>query len=129
MPNGVAGQPRQHPNLRQHLHGQPDARVGPRDRDRGRFSVRNPDNISVDDDGKLWIASLLNEPVEGRCPDNHAGPCLLPFEIIKAHPDAMTAEVVLRHEGEPMGYVAVPRDGRLWLGTASGDRFASVELL
>jgi len=96
----------------------------------GEFEVKNPDNIVIDGEGKLWVASHLNDPVEGRCADDHAGPCLLPFEIIKADPDTMEAEVVFRHSGEPMGYVtvALPHRGRLYLGTASGDRMASTEI-
>jgi hypothetical protein len=96
----------------------------------GEFSVRSPDNIVLGEDGYLWVASHLNDPVEGRCPDGHPGPCLLPFQVVRADPETMTAEVVYQHEGEPMGYatVALPHAGRLYLGTASGDRLASIEL-
>jgi sugar lactone lactonase YvrE len=95
-----------------------------------QFTVKNPDNIIVDGDGSLWVASHLNDPIEGRCPDNHAGPCLLPFEVIKADPDTMEPQVVFEHSGEPMGYVtvALPHQGRLYMGTASGDRLASTEI-
>jgi sugar lactone lactonase YvrE len=96
----------------------------------GEFSVKSPDNIVVDATGALWVASHLNEPVDGRCEDDHAGPCLLPFQVVKADPVTMQSEVVLKHEGQPMGYatVALPHDGRLYLGTASGDRLAHVAL-
>lgn len=96
----------------------------------GEFSVRSPDNIVFGEDGYLWVASHLNDPVEGRCEDGHPGPCLLPFQVVKADPATMEAEVVYQHEGEPMGYatVALPHAGRIYLGTASGDRLASVEL-
>lgn len=96
----------------------------------GEFSVRQPDNIVFGEDGYLWVASHLNEPVEGRCADGHPGPCLLPFQVVRADPATMTAEVVFQHEGEPMGYatVALPHAGRIYLGTASGDRIASIEL-
>lgn len=96
----------------------------------GEFAVRSPDNIVVDDAGSLWVASHLNDPVEGRCEDGHAGPCLLPFQVIKADPQTMVAEIVFRHEGEPMGYatVALPHGGRLYLGSASGDRVASIDM-
>jgi hypothetical protein len=95
-----------------------------------QFDVRSPDNVVIDGDGNLWIASHLNDPVEGRCEDGHAGPCLLPFQVIKASSETMEPEVVFRHEGEPMGYatVALPHRGRLYLGSASGDRVASVEI-
>ena len=96
----------------------------------GEFKVKNPDNIVLGEDGHLWVASHLNDPVEGRCPDGHPGPCLLPFQIFKADPATMSAEVVFKHEGEPMGYVtvAVPHAGRVYFGTASGDRLASITL-
>jgi len=96
----------------------------------GELNVKNPDNIVLGEDGHLWVASHLNEPVEGRCPDGHSGPCLLPFQIFKADPATMTAEVVFRHEGAPMGYVtvALPHAGRVYFGTASGDRLASIVL-
>jgi sugar lactone lactonase YvrE len=93
------------------------------------FEVRSPDNVVMGEDGHLWVASHLNDPIEGRCPDDHPGPCLLPFRVVRADPETMQAEVVLEHDGEPMGYatVALPHAGRVYLGTASGDRIASFE--
>lgn len=95
----------------------------------GEFSVPSPDNIVFGADGQLWVASHLNDPIEESCEQDHAGPCLLPFQVVRADPDTMEAEVVFRHEGEPMGFatVALPHAGRVWLGTASGDRLASIE--
>ena len=94
------------------------------------ISIKNPDNIIVDADGSLWIASHLNDPIEGRCEDNHPGPCLLPFQIIKANPDFTHSEVAFVHDGAPMGYttVGLPHRGRLYFGSASGDRVASVAI-
>ena len=96
----------------------------------GDVAVRSPDNVVVDGAGNLWIASPLNDPIAGRCEDGHPGPCLLPFQVMKVDPQTMEGEVVLQHEGAPMGYatVALPHRGRLYLGTASGDRLASVAL-
>ena len=96
----------------------------------GQFEVPSPDNVEYGPDGNLWIASHLNDPVEGRCAEGHAGPCLLPFQIIKADPATMQPEVVFEHVGEPMGYVtvALPHQGRLYFGTASGDRLAWVAI-
>jgi len=96
----------------------------------GEVAVKNPDNVVVDENGFLWIASHLNDPIDGRCEEGHAGPCLLPFQVVKVDPDTMQSEVVFEHEGEPMGYatVALPHNGRLYLGSASGDRIASVAI-
>lgn len=96
----------------------------------GEVAVKNPDNAVVDEEGNLWIASHLNDPIDGRCEEGHPGPCLLPFQVVKVDPDTMQSGVVFEHSGEPMGYVtvALPHNGRLYLGSASGDRVASVEI-
>ena len=96
----------------------------------GEVSVRSPDNVVIDADGSLWIASHLNDPVNERCEDEHAGPCLLEFQVVKANSADMSSQVVFHHKGAPMGYatVALPHAGNLYLGSASGDRIASVAL-
>ena len=96
----------------------------------GEFDVQSPDNVEFGADGHLWIASHLNDPVEGRCEEGHAGPCLLPFQVIRADPETMQPEVVLTHAGLPMGYatVALPHEGWIYLGTASGDRLAAAPI-
>lgn len=59
-----------------------------------------------------------------------SGPCLLPFEIVKANAETMAAEVVLSHEGQPMSYstVALNIRGKIYLGSTHGDCIVSVEL-
>jgi hypothetical protein len=96
----------------------------------GEVSVRSPDNVVIDADGNLWIASHLHDPINDRCADGQPGPCLLEFQIIKANSADMTSEVALQHKGEPMGYatVALPHNGRLYMGSAHGDRVASIAL-
>jgi len=96
----------------------------------GETSVRSPDNVVIDADGNLWIASHLNDPIDEQCEAGHAGPCLLEFQVLKVNSDDMTSEVAFQHKGEPMGYatVALPYKGRLYLGSASGDRIASIGL-
>lgn len=95
-----------------------------------QFDVPSPDNVVMGPEGNIWIASHLNDPVEGRCEDGHTGPCLLPFQVVKANADTMQPHTVFTHDGEPMGYatVALPHNGRLYFGSASGDRVASVAL-
>lgn len=96
----------------------------------GEVAVRSPDNVVIDAEGNLWIASHLHDPINDRCDDSQPGPCLLEFQVIKANSIDMTSEVALRHKGEPMGYttVALPHQGRLYMGSAHGDRVASIAL-
>jgi hypothetical protein len=94
------------------------------------FKVQQPDNITIDDDGNLWVASHKHDPIAQTCNEVKSGPCLLPFEIVKANAETMVAEVVLSHDGEPMGYstVALNFGGKIYMGSAHGDRIVSVEL-
>jgi hypothetical protein len=54
----------------------------------------------------------------------------LPFEIVKADAETMEAQVVLRHDGEPMGYstVALHHGDHVYMGSAHGDRIARFKL-
>lgn len=96
----------------------------------GEFAVQQPDNITLDDEGQLWVASHKHNPILENCNDVESGPCLLPFEIVKANAQTMQAEVVLSHDGEPMGYstVGLHHGGHLYLGSAHGDRIARFTL-
>ena len=93
----------------------------------GEFSVQQPDNITVDDEGNLWVASHKNDPIGQTCALVTQGPCLLPYEIIKADPTTMTTEVVQAQDGAPMGFatVALKVGDRLYLGSAHGDGVVS----
>lgn len=94
------------------------------------LGVRQPDNINVAEDGELWIASHQHDPIGQACTEVTAGPCLLPFQVVKADPDTLEHEVILDHEGPPMGFatVALKVDDRVFLGSAHGDRVVSFEL-
>jgi hypothetical protein len=91
----------------------------------GSFSVQQPDNITVDESGALWVASHKHNPITQTCTE--PGVCLLPFEVIKANPDTLETEVVLSHSGAPMGYatVALKVADKIYMGSAHGDRIAS----
>lgn len=93
----------------------------------GEFSVQQPDNITVDAEGNLWVASHKNDPIGQTCALVTEGPCLLPYAIIKADPTTMTPEVVHAQDGPPMGFatVALKVGNRVYLGSAHGDRVAS----
>lgn len=93
----------------------------------GEFTVQQPDNITVDDEGNLWVASHKNDPIGQTCALVTEGPCLLPYEVIKADPETMQAEVFLSQDGAPMGYatVALKVGDRVFMGSAHGDRVVS----
>jgi hypothetical protein len=96
----------------------------------GSFEVRQPDNVTVDADGTLWVASHQHDPTGQTCAQVTAGPCLLPYRIVRADPESLETEVVLDGDGPPMGYatVALRVADRLYLGSAHGDRVVSVAL-
>lgn len=96
----------------------------------GAFDVRQPDNITVDADGALWVASHQHDPTGQTCAEVTEGPCLLPYEIVRADADTLETKVVLAADGPPMGYstVALRVGDRVYLGSAHGDRIASFTL-
>ena len=96
----------------------------------GTVEARQPDNITVDTDGQLWIASHQHDPIGQACTQVTAGPCLLPFQIVKADPETLEREVVVDHDGAPMGYatVALKVGDRIYLGSAHGDRVVKLDL-
>lgn len=93
----------------------------------GSVEVQQPDNVTVDDEGYLWIASHQHDALGQTCDAVTAGPCLLPFDVIKVDPISMKPEVVLEENGPPMGYatVALKVGDRVFMGSAHGDRVAS----
>ena len=54
----------------------------------------------------------------------------MPFEIVALDPEDLSEQVVIAHEGAPMGgaTVALQRDGVYYLGTFAGDRVGIVDL-
>jgi len=93
----------------------------------GEFEVQQPDNITIDDDGTLWIASHTHDAINETCADVKSGPCLLPFEIVKANSRTMQPELVLSQDGPPMGFttVALRVGNEIFMGSAHGDRVVS----
>jgi hypothetical protein len=93
----------------------------------GEFEVQQPDNITLDEDGNLWVASHNHNPITQDCAEVIEGPCLLPFEIVKADSKSMQTEVILSHHGAPTGYstVALKVGDNIYMGSAHGDRIVS----
>ena len=94
----------------------------------GSFEVQQPDNITVDSDGQLWIASHRHDPVNDTCTE--PGVCLHPFAVVRADPETLVPEVVFEHSGAPMGYstVALKVENEIFMGSAHGDRVASFSI-
>ena len=96
----------------------------------GSFEVQQPDNITVDVDGNLWVASHRHDPLGQTCAAVTAGPCLLPFEVVRANPETLEAEVIRYVDGPPMGYgtVALRVNDLVYVGSAHGDRVVSISI-
>ncbi|MCB1676806.1 MAG: SMP-30/gluconolactonase/LRE family protein [Halioglobus sp.] len=96
----------------------------------GAFGVRQPDNITVDGEGNLWVASHQHDALGQNCSLVTKGPCLLPYKIVKADPETLATETVLHQEGPPMGFatVALKVGDRIYMGSAHGDRVVDVRL-
>jgi hypothetical protein len=96
----------------------------------GEFKIRQPDNITLDADDNLWIASHKHTPLPQDCTKVVEGPCLLPFEIVKADAKSMQTEVILSHQGAPTGYstVALKVGNNIYMGSAHSDRIVSFGL-
>jgi secreted PhoX family phosphatase len=58
------------------------------------FKVQQPDNVSIDAQGNLWVASHRQDPINETCDDVKEGPCLLPFVIVRADSETMEAKEV-----------------------------------
>ena len=91
--------------------------------------VANADNSAWGSDGRLWVATHTAGVVDMlSCFEHQTKPCGASFEIVAMDPDTMAAEVVFSHAGAPMGAVtiAVPQNGRVYMGSFVGDRLISV---
>lgn len=96
----------------------------------GNIEARQPDNVTIDADGSVWVASHQHDPIGQACGLVTEGPCLLPFQILRTDPKTLERDIVIDHDGAPMGYatVALRVGNRIYLGSAHGDRIVSIEL-
>lgn len=89
------------------------------------------DNSTWHSDGRLIVATHIAELSDMTgCAELEAGSCGFAFRIVALDPADLSAEVLLEHEGPPMGAatVALVHDGELFLGTFAGDRIARLPL-
>lgn len=95
----------------------------------GQVEVEQPDNVSMDEAGILWIASHQTFLADSSCSEI-VGACPHPFSIMRVDSTTMEGNNVFSHEGAPMGFatVAVPAGDRLFMGSAIGDRLISIPL-
>ena len=89
------------------------------------------DNSSWSEDGRLLVASHTGSLAQMlACRSVPAGACGMPFEIVALDPEDLSEQVVIAHEGAPMGgaTVALQHEGVYYLGTFAGDRLGIVDL-
>ena len=89
------------------------------------------DNSTWGEDGRLLVAAHtggLGEMMA--CQSIEEGSCGMPFEVVALDPDNLSQQVLIAHEGTPMGgvTVALQREGVFYLGTFMGDRIGIVDL-
>lgn len=92
-------------------------------------NVANGDNSAWGSDGRLWVTTHTAGITDMlSCFEFQDKPCGAAFEIVAMDPHTMEAEVVFAHAGAPMGAatVAVPQNGRVYMGSFVGDRLISV---
>lgn len=97
----------------------------------GRFKTSHPDNVSWSEDGRLLVTGLLNPADVGPCmAATFARPCGALFTVTAIDPITMTGEVLLQHEGAPMGFGTgtVQAGDFLYVGSVAGDRILKAPL-
>lgn len=83
------------------------------------------DNSTWAEDGRLLVASHPGGFTESApCQSLAQGACGMPFAIFSLDPEDLSGDVLLAHQGAPMGgvTVALERRGVLFLGAFAGDR-------
>lgn len=83
------------------------------------------DNSTWADNGRLLVASHPGGFTEAAsCQSLSQGTCGMPFAIFSLDPQDLSGDILLAHQGAPMGgvTVALERRGVLFLGTFAGDR-------
>ncbi len=86
------------------------------------------DNLSWTPDGRLLLTGQLGGVFQiSACGRVREGTCAVPFRVVAIDPETLALETRLDHPGDAtmgMGTAAIEHAGRLWVGTAMGDRIA-----
>ena len=93
-------------------------------------TMKSLDNSHWSEDGRLLVASHTGSITQMlACTSVPEGACGMPFEIVALDPVDLSEQVIIAHEGAPMGgvTVALQRDGVYYLGTYAGDRIGIVD--
>ena len=91
--------------------------------------IANADNSAWGSDGRLWVVTHSGSILETvDCFRSQAAPCSAQFTIVALDPDTMAIEDIFTHRGPPMGAatIAVPQNGRVYMGSFVGDRLISI---
>ncbi len=90
--------------------------------------IANADNSAWGSDGRLWVVTHSGSLMETiGCFESQVTPCSAQFTIVALDPNTMATENIFTHRGAPMGAatVAVPQNGRVYMGSFVGDRLIS----
>ncbi len=97
----------------------------------GAAKVDQADNIAWDSAGQL-LAVSHSGPITDQmaCSKTPGQTCGFEFTIYRINPDDMSSEVVLKHQGAPMGAGTVARQlgDKLYVGSFSSDRIVRVPI-
>ena len=89
------------------------------------------DNSYWSEDGRLLVASHTGSLAQMlACSSIPEGACGMPFEIVALDPGDLSEQVMIAHEGAPLGgaTVALQHNGVYYLGSFAGDRLGVVDL-
>ena len=89
------------------------------------------DNSYWSEDGRLLVASHTGSLAQMlACSSVPEGACGMPFEIVALDPGDLSEQVMIAHEGAPMGgaTIALHHNGVYYLGSFAGDRLGIVDL-
>lgn len=95
----------------------------------GSAPIGHADNLAWDEHGNLLdVAHTGPLLMHIECNHHPGATCALDYAVHRINPETMASEIILQHAGAPMGAATVAREhqGKLWLGSFTGNRLVSV---